>query len=179
MAEERRGWGGGAQRCADLHPRCCTLLRVGQLLVLCLPNQGKRNHGIRNDRVRMEGIYVDGKHCMHIVLRGYAEGAWLVHSSDPQDEGHTCEMDSSLFMKKLDGKTWKTWKGKQKSDGLIVWNTGETWSRIHISRTQQEVIVRRPYVPLTVLFVSGVWSAVKAGYDWIVTQKSGEVETRK
>ena len=111
----------------------------------------------------MEGLYVDDQHCMHIIARGRAEGTWLVYAADATDAGWTDEVRGGDVLV-LDSGRQNMSKGRYKDGERVEWDSGDVWHRLHTSYDQQAYLLRRPYVPLTLVFFSSVWYLIKAAY---------------
>mgnify|MGYP004339167437 CR=1 FL=1 len=108
----------------------------------------------------MEGLYVDRNHCLYVVLRGRDTATWHVHAADVEDDGWSAvaHEDGLLTMDLPRGDSDRGEYVAEKR--RVVWQSGQVWDRVHVSCEQQALLLRRPYVPITVVFFCSLWYIV-------------------
>lgn len=135
-------------------------------------NSASKSHNTRVRTRYMEGFYVDTTHCLNIVTlpetvgRDKTEQATVYRASSDDPRGHCANLTRvsarGARVRLYDGDSW-TRDGIYNGSDCIIWNDGTRWHRLKISHTQASLMSRRPYIPMTFLFLV----CTSAFFSWV------------
>ena len=133
------------------------------------------------------GLYVNAAHCLQIVQAPDRDAAtvprwkWtvcaattaslhgkvMVIEADAVPEEDKVSSPTSVVLRCLDDETDGI-RGSYDGDTQILkWEDGDVWHPLHVSDMQASLMMRRPYVPITVLFLFCVQKVVAIGGAWL------------
>ena len=107
----------------------------------------------------MQGLYIDSTHNLKILLPIDDHRTEVVDSSEKYEtkNPHVIEKSKHII-------TWKTGSlcinGYYNGDNCFKWENGDVWYLINMSPTQQYILTRKPYIPLTFLLVNFIYSSI-------------------
>lgn len=114
----------------------------------------------------MEGFYVDASHCLNIITlpetikkardQTYEQATvYRASSDDPSGRRARLTRDSSQSLRvHLHEGDASARDGVYDGSDRIQWDDGTQWHRIEISHEQASLMTRRPYIPVTFLFLA-------------------------
>ena len=119
----------------------------------------------------MDGIFVDAGGRLVVIPRvSHANDvAWVYGVKDRDDAEYDPDGWKARMEKVGEGRVTlvradASDDGEFESDHRIRWQSGDTWVRLQMSHEQIYLLTRRPYVPMTVVLMSGAWTALRALY---------------
>jgi len=115
----------------------------------------------------MEGLYVDQLHCLQIIVK-HGSKEWIAYKSSPtapsNDPIVTITSKTSPRLIELHSQKKKL-TGFFDGEECITWENGEKWHRMYMSNYQANFLIRRPYIPITFLFMAIVCSTASHVYE--------------
>ena len=111
----------------------------------------------------MQGMYVDAASRMVLVLLTGQRGdlshyhVYDCEATDPEGWSAICTRHADSAVE-LTGSKGEEGIGHVSDEGSIVWDSGDVWHGVHMSALQFDLLTRRPYVPLTYLFIVAMHS---------------------
>lgn len=108
-------------------------------------------------------MYVDQNACIVLMLASGVRkdgSEYVVHGSFPncQDEWSAhCTLNATTLCLQ---SPQATKEGHVGEGGTVAWNDGGVWTPLHMSALQFAFLTRRPYVPVTYVFLMVVRSAI-------------------
>ena len=106
---------------------------------------------------------MDSQHCMRVVPREPpGSTTWYVQGVDPYGTSSYDPQGWRAILRSIEDteavvmeREGKTVLGQVVNKDRIVWDTGDTWSRLQLSYMQAHTLTTRPYVPLSLMILSG------------------------
>ena len=123
----------------------------------------------------MDGIFVDSRGRLVVIPRvsPEARALWVYGVDDLDDDKY----DPDGWTARLEKDPHEGHKvtlirpgaemceqGECDSDRRVTWASGETWIRLQMSHEQVYLLTRRPYVPITLVLLSGTWTVLCSLY---------------
>ena len=120
----------------------------------------------------MEGLYVDNKHCLQIIMP-YRNQGWVTYQASNEQKHQEgvvstiCRMSSSPRLIQLHAD--RLVNGVFDGEECIVWDDGEKWHRMHVSMNQMDFMTRRVYTPVTLVALFVVHRMVSRAWKCLQT----------